>query len=461
MGRLESLRHAGRPFQAASGTEQIRMSSEGVETTSPPASGDRQAPAKRLKTKKRVLTRRGVIWLGQTCNQRCFFCYFIDAISDPHRPDHAFMSLEKAKAICRTLREFYGNTSVDIQGGEPTIFPDIIELVRYCRQIGLYPTLITNGLVLAKPGVLEAYKEAGVRDFLVSLHGLGEVHDQVVGNEGAHERIVAAIERMRALDIPFRYNCTMSKPVIPLLPAIARHAVEFGAYIVNYIHFNPYRDQETGRRSRENVATYAEIKPYLAEAIDLLEEAGIEANVRYLPLCMAEERHRKNFYNWQQLPYDTHEWDIESWMWSMMGPQTLKDGGLFPPFRLGPGARGIMHGDPFGPRDRYEQGSRRERVRFAMQRAGARVAQAVLGKEVLLREEARRRTHWDLRYRYYSACGRCAVRSICDGFAGDYAELFESDEAEAVSTMPGTDNPLYYISRQVKVVEPEDKEWAM
>jgi len=412
------------------------------------------------RTRKRVLTRRGVVWLGQTCNQRCYFCYFIQSIADAHHPEHAFMSLDKAKAVCKTLREFYGNTAVDIQGGEPTIFPGILELIAYCREIGLYPTLITNGIALPKPGVLEGYKEAGIRDFLVSLHGLGDVHDEVVGKKGASEKIIAAVERMRELEIPFRFNCTMSKPVIPLLPEIAKKAIEYDAYGVNYIHFNPFVDQETGRRTAENVARYRDIRPYLTEAIDLLEEAKIEVNVRYLPLCIAEERHRKNFYNWQQLPYDTHEWDLQSWCWSMMKPQVMRDGGLFPTFLLGPGASRIYRGDNFGPRDRIEQGSRRERMRFAFQRLAGRIAQVILGKEVVIREEARRRAFVDLNYRYQPACQRCALQNICDGFHGDYADLFDGDEAEPVTMAPRNDDPCTFIRKQLKVVEQEDREWA-
>ncbi|MBI5095968.1 MAG: radical SAM protein, partial [Candidatus Hydrogenedentes bacterium] len=121
------------------------------------------------------------MWLGQTCNQRCYFCYFLNRIEDAHHPEHPFMTLEKAKAICLSLRKVYGNTSIDIQGGEPTIHPDILELIRYCHEIGLYPTLITNGISLAKPGTLEKFRDAGVRDFLVSLHGMGQIHDEVVG----------------------------------------------------------------------------------------------------------------------------------------------------------------------------------------------------------------------------------------------------------------------------------------
>ncbi|MFW6307711.1 MAG: hypothetical protein ACOC08_03620 [Campylobacterales bacterium] len=72
-------------------------------------------------TKDRSITKRGVLWLGQTCNLKCFFCYFIDKIADKEHPEHAFMTLEKAKKICHTLRYVYGNRAIDIQGGEPTI----------------------------------------------------------------------------------------------------------------------------------------------------------------------------------------------------------------------------------------------------------------------------------------------------------------------------------------------------
>ena len=413
------------------------------------------------KTKKRVLTRRGVMWLGQTCNQRCYFCYFANRIANCDHPEHDFMAIDKAKQICRTLREYYDNTAIDIQGGEPTIYADIFELVRYCRDIGLYPTLITNGLVLGRPGAMEKYRDAGLRDFLVSLHGIGAIHDEVVQVHGAYEKIVAAIERMRDVGVPFRFNCTMSKPVIPVIPEIARKAIEYGAYVVNYIAFNPFNDQETGIRTRENVPTYSEIKEQLTRAMDLLGDAGIEVNVRYIPLCAAEERHRRNFYNYQQLCYDTHEWDYESWLWSMMQPQMMKDGGVMPAFPLGIGARTIYNCNGMVLRDRYDQKDRKTRLKFAAQRALARAEQAVRGKESLCREEAIARAAEDCKYVYHEACERCAARGICDGFHGDYAEFFGTTEAVPITNVSPTDDPKLYIREQEKTVEPEDVAWAL
>jgi hypothetical protein len=324
----------------------------------------------------------------------------------------------------------------------------------------LYPTLITNGLHLAKPENLQKFVEAGVRDFLVSLHGIGDIHDQVVCKKGAYDKIIAAIENMREQGVPFRFNCTMSKPVVPIITEIAQKAIDYGANAVNYLAFNPFEDQETGIRTHDNVARYSDIKPYLAEAMDRLEAAQIEVNVRYLPLCMAEERHRKNFFNFQQLPYDHHEWDYQSWMWTGLQPQRMKPGGLVPAFRIGFRDRQIM-GMAHKVRDWAEGRPVLSRFVFGVQHGIALIEQGIRGKEEMYREEAVIRAKHDAGYRYHEACERCAARRICDGFHGDYADLFGTGEAGPITGIPPIDDPTYYIKGQDKVVEREDEAWAL
>jgi MoaA/NifB/PqqE/SkfB family radical SAM enzyme len=411
-------------------------------------------------TKKRTLNRRGVLWLGQTCNLRCYFCYFLNRIDDASHPEHPFMTLEKAKDIYHTLRYTYGNTAIDIQGGEPTIHPDILEMIRYCDEIGLYPTLITNGLVLAKKEKLQEFKDAGIRDFLVSLHGIGDIHDEVVCRKGAYVKIIQAIENMRDLDVAFRFNCTMSSPVIDLLPEIARKAVEYGANGVNFIAFNPFEDQETGIRTHENVAKYADIKPKLSEAMDILDEAGIECNVRYLPLCVVDEKYRKNFYNFQQLPYDHHEWDYSSWNWTGLQPQRMKSEKLVPAFLIGPFAREFQYRYP-GVTRRYYEHPVIGKIGLGVQHILARIAHTFLGKDLFYHQEGAIRANHDAGYEHVSACNDCSLKSVCDGFHCDYTDLFGSDEAQAIKLGTSITDPRHYIKDQVKLVEKEDESWAL
>ena len=62
----------------------------------------------------------------------------------------------------------------------------------------------------------------------MSRHRADTPRYQVVCRKGAYEKIIAAIENMVELDVPFRFNCTMSAPVVPILPEIARKSTARG-----------------------------------------------------------------------------------------------------------------------------------------------------------------------------------------------------------------------------------------
>lgn len=399
-------------------------------------------------TQEKSLTRRAVLWLGQTCNLKCEFCYFIDRVADKSHPEHAFMSLAKAQQICRTVAEFYGNSCIDIQGGEPTLYRDIFELIRYCNSIGLAPTLISNALLLDDLELCRNYREAGVRDFLVSVQGLGEVHDRIVGCPGAHRRQMAALANLQQLGIPFRFNVVMSKQAVPQLPEIAELAVASGAFVVNFIAFNPFADQDgAGKRCRDNVPRYSEVKPHLTAALDLLEQAGIEANVRYFPLCMVEERHRKSVYNFQQLSYDPHEWDFGSWGWTGLIQQRTREGDVSPPIQPGT-VRAI-----YRCKELLKRIAGSSRLTPLLHRGYGllnRVTGSLASREAVYRKVARLHAEEHCRYCYGSACSTCRLVDICDGFHGDYAAIFGTGELEPVSGGERIDDPCHYIGRQKK-----------
>ncbi|MBN2809610.1 MAG: radical SAM protein [Deltaproteobacteria bacterium] len=285
-------------------------------------------------TNHRVHCRRGVMWLGQTCNLRCKFCYFADRIANSDHPEHAFMSLEKAKMICKTLVEEYGNNSIDIQGGEPTIYPGIYELVRYCSEIGLKPTLITNALVLDKIEICQKLKDAGLFDLLVSVHALGDSYDELVQVPGASARQMKALDNFKLIGIPFRVNTVLSHDAVTMLADIARIAQEKGARAVNFIAFNPFIDQADGKRSAENIPRYAKVAETLLPIIDFLDQHQIEVNIRYLPFCIFPEKYRKYVQNFQQIIYDLHEWESASEVWSGAAPQRHSKEQLSSPVRF-------------------------------------------------------------------------------------------------------------------------------
>jgi MoaA/NifB/PqqE/SkfB family radical SAM enzyme len=408
----------------------------------------------------RAITRRGILWLGQTCNLRCHFCYFLDRIENERHPEHAFMPLAKAKAICRTLVDYYGNNSIDIQGGEPTLHPQIAEIVAYCAQIGLSPTLITNAQALASRTKVAELRAAGIRDFLVSVQGLGDVYDDIVGQRGAHVRQMKALANLQDEGVPFRFNTVLSKPALAQLVDIAELAIRTGAEVVNFLGFNPFNDQATGKRSVKNVPRYSELREPLTAALDCLAAANVEANVRYLPFCVVAERHRAAVYDFPQLSYDLHENDFASWSWTDLPAQRMTEAPLTPPFGLGPR---LALGPLRAPLRRVvvqlpRVGDRLHAVKQSLERRWA-AAPSERSRDELYQADARLRAREYTGYRHVAACASCDARGICDGFYGDYAELFGTEEAQPIDAGAPLGDPQHYSRRQMKRIHPLDLAW--
>jgi sulfatase maturation enzyme AslB (radical SAM superfamily) len=411
-------------------------------------------------TLARRITRRGILWVGQTCNLRCHFCYFLDRIENERHPEHAFMGLDKARDICRTLVERYGNNSIDIQGGEPTLWPHIGELVSYCASIGLSPTLVTNAQVLSDRDLVRRLKHAGVRDFLVSVQGLGDVYDSIVGRPGASGLQMKALRNLQEEGVPFRFNTVCSKQALPQLADIARLAIATGAEVVNYLGFNPFNDQASGRRSDENVPRYEEAGAALDVALDVLAEAGVEANVRYLPFCAVAPRHRACVYNFSQIPYDLHENDFASWSWTDLPAQRRADAPLSEPQGLG---RRLALGPLRAPLRRLATrlpavGDRLHQLKQALERAWAE-REATTDVAELYQRDARVRAREYTGYRHAPACAACDVRAICDGLHGDYADLFGAAAARPVAAGGPVRDPQHFSRHQPKRVHPLDRAW--
>ncbi len=405
------------------------------------------------KTKERKITKRGVLWLGQTCNLKCFFCYFIDKIADKEHPEHPFMSLDKAKKICHTLRYMYGNRAIDIQGGEPTIYPYIFELIEYCAEIGLAPTLITNGIVLAKEDTAQKFKDAGVKDFLFSIHGLGETYNHIVGLENGSKKQMEALYNLQKLEIPFRLNCTMTKDVIEQLPQIAELAIDTGASAVNFIAFNPFADQQDkGARSTENVPKYSYVRDNISGAIDKLESAGIEVNIRYFPHCMLEPRHRKNSYNFQQLSYDDREWDFNSWTWTTRFNQRSNSPELDKPIPILLYEIDEYNDIPFGASAKHGNPVHYLKE-IDLEEHLLKLFSADIPKDYLYHQNAKLRAEKHCKYLHNEACDKCSVKGICDGFHSDYAAIFGTDEAKEIILDEPISDPKFFIKEQEKIVD--------
>ncbi len=109
------------------------------------------------------LADNAITWLEPTtkCNMYCEGCY---RENDPtgHKPlEQVIQELEVIKKLRRT-------DGVSIAGGEPLLYPQILELVRYVADQGWKPIIITNGTLLT-PELIKDLKNAGLVGFTVHI----------------------------------------------------------------------------------------------------------------------------------------------------------------------------------------------------------------------------------------------------------------------------------------------------
>ena len=100
------------------------------------------------------------LYVTDQCNLDCAYCTEYDN-TQPHPP---LADLVRWLTKIRDL----GTVRVALVGGEPLLHPDIVEIVRHARRLGLATSLTTNGFLLTPP-LVRALEDAGLEVMQVSV----------------------------------------------------------------------------------------------------------------------------------------------------------------------------------------------------------------------------------------------------------------------------------------------------
>lgn len=149
----------------------------------------------------------GLIEVTSGCNLKCPMCFaesgpggtFIDFATFTRMVDR-YVSLEGIADV------------LQISGGEPTLHPDIVRMVRYAYEQPIQAVMInTNGIRLARdPALVEAL--AGMRDRLeiyLQFDGLDDSTSVALRGEPLVETKLAALEALRKHDLRCTLVCTV------------------------------------------------------------------------------------------------------------------------------------------------------------------------------------------------------------------------------------------------------------
>jgi MoaA/NifB/PqqE/SkfB family radical SAM enzyme len=98
------------------------------------------------------------------CNLSCSYCSEYDKVSEPVPTEVLAERLRKLKSL--------GTFGISLTGGEPTLHPDLLHLIRKCRELRFFRTgMISNGFFL-KPATIDALNKAGLQEMQISIDGV-------------------------------------------------------------------------------------------------------------------------------------------------------------------------------------------------------------------------------------------------------------------------------------------------
>jgi radical SAM protein with 4Fe4S-binding SPASM domain len=132
--------------------------------------------------------------LSRECSFDCGCCHLHG------RPRAARLSPETVRSLIREARAL-GARRLILRGGEPTLYPDLLELLGYGREQGLQLEILTNGSGIDR-GMAERLFALGVRVVLKRDSLVPEIQDQLAGQPGAHQVIEAAYRNLREAGYP-------------------------------------------------------------------------------------------------------------------------------------------------------------------------------------------------------------------------------------------------------------------
>lgn len=126
--------------------------------------------------------------LTNLCNLNCAFCGQANQIkNEKHSKENKhYLWLNELKDIVNQVISY--KPQVYLWGGEPLVYPDLLNFIQYLRKYHLNIFITTNGVLLDK--FVESFINHKVTQLTISLEGFKEDHEKIRGVDGIYDRII-------------------------------------------------------------------------------------------------------------------------------------------------------------------------------------------------------------------------------------------------------------------------------
>lgn len=218
------------------------------------------------------------IKIGYQCNNHCLFC-----VQGEKRKSCAFRDKNEIKKDLIEARK--SCDSIVFTGGESTIHPSFLDLVRLAKRLNFKTIQIqTNCRMFAYKKFCQETIKAGANEFSPALHGhTAKLHDFLTTVPGSFEQTIQGIKNLKMFGQRIITNTVINKFNYRHLPRIAKLLVSLKVdqFQLAFVHIIG--------AARENrnfiVPQKSQIMPFVKRGLDIGIKAGIKVMTEAIPYC--------------------------------------------------------------------------------------------------------------------------------------------------------------------------------
>jgi MoaA/NifB/PqqE/SkfB family radical SAM enzyme len=215
--------------------------------------------------------------LGYDCNLACDYCTITPAMRERALPAAAVL----AQMRSGRSRDY---DRIAFTGGEPSIRPDLLALVKAARKLGFVDVKVqSNGLLFTEANVARLVA-AGVSRFHVSIHTHEpEAYDALVRRPGSHALMESGLRNVVGSGVHVVVDMIIKSDTYRRLPEAVEWVAERG---VPEIHLWYVSLTDGNAENLDSLPAMQDAVPYMRRALAVARAHQIEIKSLHVPRCL-------------------------------------------------------------------------------------------------------------------------------------------------------------------------------
>jgi len=231
--------------------------------------------------------------MNYNCNNNCIFCAAGSKQTRAHRKEM------KASQISKILNKLNvgARDVVVINGGEPTVHPEIISILEDASSRGAFVYLFSNGLKLSDINFAYSVVETGVGRIAIPIYShIAQTHDFLTCHKGSFADTIRGINNLFSIKEQNRYPLEIElKTLVCLvnmshLPQVVGLIIEKFPQPDYFLLSSMYVSDAVFSSVHAIVPRLSRCASVLRQSIDIAVAAGLDVCLYYIPLCVLKDQ---------------------------------------------------------------------------------------------------------------------------------------------------------------------------